>query len=250
MRALLEALGRDPTRRRRRRAQQVIGVLALAGLATALWIGRDRTRALVEDREARAAQAQAQASRADEEARREADRARDEADRADATRLVALARARLGDDPTYGLLLAAQAVALLEARGEPPLPVAEQALRDALDAVRSAPLDQGAAPIERLALTTGGEQIATARRDGGVTLWRLDDAGRPRPRPLTRARTARALGLDFSPRGDALVVTDADGALALAARRRRRAAAAGAARGRRRRARRRAAARARAFTCP
>ncbi len=216
MRALLEALTRDPRRARRRRLLAGFGLAAGVGLAAALWTAR--TRATTEQRaqEARVRAAVAEAREADAAAREAGATAQSETARAEARRLSALARARAEDRPIQALLLAVEAVAIHERERLPPLPEAEQGLRDLLDTVRSVPLSaEPRAPVERVAVAPGG-LVATADRRGALTLWSAQVDPRPLARALERhAPPSRALGLVFSPGAERLAASFADGSVAL-----------------------------------
>lgn len=68
--------------------------------------------------------------------------------------------------------------------------------------------------VRALRLAPGGGRLATADRDGSVTMWRLDDHSvvwRLAPRGLGSADAVRAIA--FDPSGDAIVIGDGDGRL-------------------------------------
>ena len=171
---LLAALARDPTRWRRRAA------LALA-LVTLLTAGLYLLLAAREHQQARAlADEQARLDAATRQlARSDAARVHEQR-RSDARRLATQSGLHQDHDPRLRLLLAVEAVALHTRAGEQPLPEAEQALLDALDAVRSSPyLRPGATVVDAIAESPDGRWLATGDRDGAVTLWSTADPHTP-----------------------------------------------------------------------
>ncbi|MBL9103683.1 MAG: protein kinase [Myxococcales bacterium] len=192
---LLAALAHDPTRLRRRLALAALLVgLAVAGVFALLeW--RDRRQA-----DELAAQ---QTRVADVEAA--LDRARVAADaeqqRGEARRLAIDAELAADADPILHLLLAVEAVRVHADAGAPPIPEAEQALRNALGNVTSTPYvrDPGhPAAVDAVAESPDGRWFAAGTRSGHVTLWSTADPHRP---VALLPAGAPVLGLDFSPDG-------------------------------------------------
>ena len=166
MEPLLAALARDPTRWRRRLALAILvfTILALGVLAILRASERQQALALAEE-QARAAAATAELRRSD------AARALEQR-RSEARRLATQSGLHADTDPQLRLLLAVEAIALHTRAGSEPIAEAEQALLDALDAVRSTPfLRSGARFVDAVASSPDGRWLATGERDGSVTLW-------------------------------------------------------------------------------
>ncbi|MDC0723425.1 WD40 repeat domain-containing serine/threonine-protein kinase [Nannocystis bainbridge] len=194
MDALLEALGRDPSRLRRRLGLWLVTLAALFGGALVTW------QQLAERHAADAAAEEVRAAAiAAEDARTQA--------AGEARRLAAAAGQQAGADPALRQLLAVAAVATAQARGEaPPLEV-EQALLDALDGPRS---DRFARPgggvVDALAESDDGRWLATGEREGAVALW---STAAPRAPLDVALGTGSARALAFAPGGAALAIARA-----------------------------------------
>ncbi|MCB9570276.1 MAG: protein kinase, partial [Myxococcales bacterium] len=212
MRALLDALAADPSRARRRWLVVAAVALAITGLGVALWGSRAPETvtggALARAGRRSSSEAEAAAAVADAAARRS------EA-RAEASRLAGLARSRGADDPALGLLLAVEAARATAAVAEPPLVEAEEALRDALDGVRSAPLRADGAPLARVAIAPDGRvRGGRGSRGSGAPVARRRGRGAQARIELSHGRGA-VRGLAFFPGGSRLVATLSDGSLAI-----------------------------------
>ncbi len=174
MEPLLLALSRDPTRWRRRAALVLLalGLLSLGLLGVLELRERQQAADLAEQRaRTEAAEAEAARARADAEV---------EQRRGEARRLAAQAVLQAARDPSLGLLLAIEAVAVHTRGGEPPQLAAEQALLDVLDSPRSRPFRRpDSTVIDAIAESPDGRWLATGERGGAVTLWATADPRRP-----------------------------------------------------------------------
>ena len=183
---------RTLARQRRARLAVVAASLAVALVASVLagWAWWERGRAeeqrataIAESTRADAArvEAEAQATRADAERRNAEQRAR-EARVAFSGQLAIRSRAESETHPERGLLLAVEALNVTARDGDPPLPMAQSALHDALARVGGRVLRGDAGPIVAAAISPDGKWAATIAESGEgqrtATLWNLTAADR------------------------------------------------------------------------
>ncbi|MEZ4450255.1 MAG: serine/threonine-protein kinase [Nannocystaceae bacterium] len=191
MDALLVALRRRPERARRR--AWIGAVLLVLSLGTCLfgYLECVARRAADHDEDLGRARARVQAA---ESARRSADEAAARASASDlARRLVAASSAAARRDPEAGILYAIEAWTASQGAGASVQGEAEEALRDALDAVKGAPLvdPEGHAGLRAAALAADGRWAATRDADGVLRLWAID-AGAPQLRARIPGAPERA----------------------------------------------------------
>lgn len=170
LRDLLGELERGLRQNRRRWLASGVGAIGLCIAAALGWSKYGRDLAQSEEK-IRAQQRQIELQKAktkevDAEAKREAARAT-------AARLASLARTRGEGDPTLGLLLAVEAVVVSAHSLGAPLPESEQALRDALDTVRSVPLGGSGSGLTHVAVAPAGDLVAASSREGPIYWWQL-----------------------------------------------------------------------------
>ena len=132
--------------------------------------------------------------------------------RTEAMRLAALSQNAL---KTEAVLLATEAFLATTREKEPPVPAAEQALRDALGdsgyRVLAAVPEKGP-PL--LAFSRDGSKLATPGADG-IKIWDLT-APNPAASPLTLATKARVTGLALAPDARYVVIGGEDGTVSFA----------------------------------
>ena len=181
-------------RQRRTRLAVVAASLAVALVASVLagWAWWERGRAeeqrataIAESTRADAArvEAEAQATRADAERRNAEQRAR-EARVAFSGQLAIRSRTESETHPERGLLLAVEALNVTARDGDPPLPMAQSALRDALVRGGGRVLRGDAGQVVAAAISPNGDWAVTIAQSGEgprtATLWDLTADGRSR----------------------------------------------------------------------
>jgi WD40 repeat protein len=135
--------------------------------------------------------------------------------RIEAMRLAALAQNALKTNPQESVLLATEAFRITVRAKEPPVPAAEQALRDALGDAGSRVLDT-VPPLgpPLLAFSRDGNKLATAGK-GAINLWDLT-AVNPAASPVTIAAKVQVAGLALAPDARSVVIGTDDGTVSLA----------------------------------
>ncbi len=133
-------------------------------------------------------------------------------------RLAAEAKALVGEYPQRSLLLAVEAVMSSLRHSEQALPAAQQALRDVMAGVHGRGLSRHSAAITTMALSPGGDRLATGDADGGILITPLDYSSTIRATPPAipiRFDTADAkiTQILFTHSGRRLIAGSDDGAI-------------------------------------
>ncbi|MCX5655274.1 MAG: serine/threonine protein kinase, partial [Planctomycetota bacterium] len=191
-------------------AAAVVALLAGTGVSTYFGVVAQRRAAEAQDNAAREAEAR-------EEAQDNADREtvqRLEAERqtrmANAQRLAAQSGSALSGYPQQGLRLAMEALETTLRHGEPRIPEAEQALRDALARVGGRPLSGHEREVLCVAISPDGRWLVTGSADTTARLWDLT-AKDPAAAPIIlRGHEDRILCVAISPDGRWLVTGSLD----------------------------------------
>ena len=129
-----------------------------------------------------------------------------------AQRLSALARGVLGAEPQRAVLLAVEAVRATAPDGRV-LPLAEQALREALAASLGYGLGSHDGAVNALAFTPDGRWLASAGADGTTRLWDVAAHDPTRPPIVLRGHAGPVTSLAVAPAGRFLVSGGEDGSV-------------------------------------
>ena len=152
--------------------------------------------------------------------RSEADAARELAEQrfriGTAHRLAAEARSALAEGAGRSLRLAVEAVQGSLRRGEPPVPVAEQVLRDVLQQSGGPPLAGFRGRVQLARFSPNGQRLAlTADGDNLVRLWDFSENPTATTPHLLDGHVRQVSALAFSPDGSRLVTADWGGTVYL-----------------------------------
>jgi len=129
-----------------------------------------------------------------------------------AQRLSALSRGVLGAEPQRAVLLAVEAVRATAADGRV-LPLAQQALREALAACSGYGLGSHDGAVNALLFTPDGRWLASAGADGTTRLWDVAAHDATHPPIVLRGHTGPVTGLAVDGAGRLLVSAGEDGSV-------------------------------------